>query len=299
MRQLIVSLFFFQTILSSAMAYELVVIQGISKERQTFITRNNNSGDESEVFVGKRVTFTSENTSVIAKAREVTREFIQWDIENDFTETPFQRGSLVTMYDATEYLWTLTPEKIKRKFIRNRVFVPRRSLEYGFSLSSGLSESVTETLPDNSDRGGYHFDLVFRKQYSLNWAMAYGIRYDYEIVNLTNSSLTNQRFMGTLEARYYFDPMFDFYNAQIGLGLGMGYGQSRTETPGLATFGNAFLLPSTRLAITFPIDRKSDVEFSGSFESFRLDEEQVDGSDQTTNLDSTRVTVFYRVYLDD
>lgn len=280
-------------------SYELIVVQGISKSGQTFVTRNNNSGDESEVFIGKRVTFTSENTSVIARAREITQEFVQWEIENDFTEAPFQRGSLVTMYDTTEYLWTLTPEKIKRKFIRNRVFIPRRSLEYGLSFSGGLSESVTETLPDNADRGGYNFDFVFRKQYDLNWALAFGIRYDREVVNLTASSLTNQRFMGTTELRYYFDPMFGFYNAQIGLGLGLGFGQSRTETPGLATFGNALLLPSTKIGISFPVDRDTDVEFSAAFESFRLDEEDLDGADQTTNLDSARVSVFYRIYLED
>lgn len=299
MRHLILICFLFIGTRNIWASYELIVIQGISKERQTFITRNNNSGDDSEVFVGKRVTFTSENTSVIARAREVTREFIQWEIENDFTEAPFDRGSLVTMYDTTEYLWTLTPEKIKRKFIRNRAFIPRRSLEYGLSLAGGLSESVTETLPDNADRGGYHFDFVFRKQYSLNWAIAFGLRYDREIVNLTASSLTNQRFMGTGELRYYFDPMYDFYNAQIGLGIGLGFGQSRTETPGIATFGNALLLPATKLAISFPIDRETDVEFSGAFESFRLDEEDLDGDDQTTNLNSARISVFYRIYLKD
>ncbi len=292
--QLFLLFFIFVTVsLSRAYSFELVIIQGLSKEKQSFVTRNN---EESDVFIGKRATFTSENTSVIARAIEVTREFVQWEIENDFTDTPFPRGTLVTMYDTTEYLWTLTPEKVKRQFIQSRVFIPRRSLEGVFSLARALSESVTDTLPTNADRGGYHFELVYRRQYNINWAMAYGIRYDREIVNLPDSSLTNQRFMGTAELRYYFDPMYDFYNAQVGLGLGVGFGQSRTETTGIATYGNAVLLPSTKISLTFPIDKDSDFEFSGAFESFRLDEEDVDSRDQTTNLDSTRVSIAYRRY---
>lgn len=288
-------LLLFLILSTQAFAYELVVIQGISKERQSFVTRNSGQID---VFIGKKVTFTSENTSVIAKAVEVTREFVQWELTNDFTDTPFERGSLVTMYDTTEYLWALTPEEVKRKFIRNRIFVARRSFEGGFSLARGVSESVTQTLPANTDRGGYHFEFLYRKQFNINWALAYGLRYDREIINLPDSSLTNQRFMGVAEVRYYFEPMYDFYSAQFGLGLSFGFGQSRTETPGQATFGNSVLLPGTKLSLSLPIDRETDMEFFAAFEQFRLDEEDVTGQDQTTNLNNSKIGVLYRRYID-
>lgn len=279
----------------SAFAYELVVIQGLSKSKQTFVTRNTQNID---VFIGKRATFTSENTSVIARAIEVTNEFIQWELENDFTDAPFPRGQLVTMYDTTEYLWALTPEKIKRKFIRNRVFRARRSFEGSFGFTRGISESVTQTLPANTDRGGYHFDFQFRQQININWAYSYGLRYDREVINLPDSSLINQRFMGIGHIRYYFDPWYDFYNSQVGISVGIGFGQSRTETAAQATFGNSVLLPETRLSLSIPIDRDTDMEFGAAFESFRLDEEDVNNQDQTTNLISSKVNIAYRRYID-
>ena len=278
-----------------AYAYELVVIQGISKEKQTFVTRNS---EYSDIFIGKKATFTSEDTSVIAKAIEVTREFVQWELSNDFTDTPFPRGALVTMYDTTEYLWALTPEVIKRKFIKNRVFTPRRSFEAAISLARGLSESVTDTSAVNADRGGYHFDFSYRKQFNIHWALSYGLRYDREVINLPDSSLLNQRFIATTELRYYFEPWYDFYSAQVGLGLSLGFGQSRTETPGQATFGNAVLLPGTKLSLSLPVERAVDMEFFGAFESFRLDEETLGGLDQTTNLISSKIGVIYRRYIE-
>ena len=75
-----------QAFLSFAFGYELVIIQGLSTEKQTFITRG---GKDQGVFQGENRTFTSDNVSVIAKAITVSREFTQWEIKNDFTEVPF------------------------------------------------------------------------------------------------------------------------------------------------------------------------------------------------------------------
>src|SRR3989344_1091583 len=114
---------FFLTLLifilcQSVEAYELVVVQAVSKSNQTFVTR---AGKRKGVFVGKRGTFTSENISIIAKAITVNREFTQWQIESQIADVPFVKGQMVTYYDATEYLWALNPEDVKEKYIKKYI----------------------------------------------------------------------------------------------------------------------------------------------------------------------------------
>lgn len=282
----------------SVFAYELIIIQGISKEKQTFITRNTTKNKKVyETFEGKKVTFTSDNVSIIAKAINVSTEFTQWEIDNHFTDVPFQKGDIVTMYDATEYLWTLTPEKIKRRYVKSSYYKPRRSIEGHFSFVRGISESVTGTDPTNIDRGGFQFEAAFRKEFNINYSISYGVRYSKDIINIPEASIINTRFLGILEGRYYFDPMEDFHHAQIGLGLGIGFGQSRTETSGNVTFGNAVLLPATKITMMFPINKEYDFEFFSAFESLRLDESDANNLDQTTNLLNSKAGVLFRKHL--
>lgn len=285
---------FLLLISSNAQAYKLMVIQGVSKEKQTFVTRG---GANSDISVGHKKTFTSDNVSLIAEAITVTRDFTQWEIENDFTDVPFQRGEMVTMYDAEEYLWTLTPEKIKRKYIKDKIFKPRLSMEAGMSFTKGLSESTTDASAQNIDRGGFQFDGMLKKEFDLNWAIAYGVRYTKEVANLPASSFTNYRFVAMGEVRYYFDPMEGFFNSQFGLGIGIGFGQSRTETDGQVSFGNTVIIPATKAMLTFPIDKEYDVEFNAAFESIRLDEQDANNDDITTNLTNAQVGVLVRKHL--
>ncbi len=279
---------------SSSFAYKLMVIQGVSKEKQTFITRG---GKNSNITEGQKMTFTSDNVSLIAKAFTVTREFTQWEIENDLTDVPFTRGEMVTVYNAQEYLWTLTPEKIKRKYIKDNIFVTKSSMEAGIALTRGLSESTSGADPQNTDRGGYQFQGMYKKEFSINWAAAYGVRYTKEIINVPDASFTNYRFLGIAEVRYYFDPMENFYNSQLGLGLGFGFGQSRTEAAGQVNFGNTVLIPATKIMMTLPLNKKYDVEFNAAFENLRLDEQDSRGEDQTTNLTNAQFGVLIRKHL--
>lgn len=292
MKGFIIVLLFCQAF--TALAFELIVVQGVSQKKQTFITRG---GKNKGVFEGKNVTFTSDDISIIAKAITVSREFTQWEIKNNYADVPFRKGEILTMYNTTEHLWALSPGEIRRKYIKKELFKIKRSLETHFSFSKGLSESASEVVSQNTNRGGFQFDGMYRKELSLNYAYAFGLRYVREVVNTPLASLINQRFMGIFEGRYYFDPIADFYNARIGLTLGLGFGQSRTETSGQASYGNAMLLPSTKLSLGFPISKKWDTEFYGAFESLRLEEEFADGQEQSTNLTNSKFGVLFRMHL--
>ena len=277
-------------------AYELMVIQGVSNEKQTFVTRG---GKDKNIFEGQNMTFTTDNVSLIAKAVKVTRSFTQWEIKNDYTDIPFRRGELVTMYKATEHLWALSPGKVRRKYIKNEYFQTNDSFEGGIALTRGISETVSEAENQETERGGYHFDGMYKSELSLNWAYAVGLRLVKEVVNTPFASFVNQRFLGVAEARYYFEPIDDFYRSRIGLSLGLGYGQSRTETDGQSSFGDAFLLPSTKISLDIPINEKYDFGTYAAFESLRLEEEFADGNEQTTNLINSKIGFIIRMNLKD
>lgn len=281
--------------INSALAYKLAIIQGVSKEKQTFVTRN----EQDHIFLqGQTVTFTSNNVSVLAKAMKVTREFTQWEILNDFTDVPFRRGEIVTMYQAREYLWALSPETVKRKYVKAKLFKTKKSFETKFAYNKGISESVSLAAPENPDRSGYQFESMFRRQMNFNWAAAFGLRYTQEIINLPAVSLTNTRFTALAEARYYFGKMEDFFDAQIGLALGVGFGQSRTQTTSQTSFGDVLILPTTKISLDFPISNEYEFGIVGAFESLRIEESFTDNNEQTTNLNNTHVGVVFRKHLE-
>lgn len=289
-------LLFCVVFLSSSYSYELSVVQGVSKERQTFVTRNTEIGQK-KIFEGKNATFTSNNVSIIAKAITVSNEFIQWEILNDYTDVPFTRGEVVTMHDAQEHLWTLTPELQKKLHFRQISYNPRRSLELQLFVTQGLSESVSEAATQNTERGGIQVEAALRTELTVNWSLAYGVRYTRDVVNLSDASLINTRFVGIFEARYYFPPLIEFYDARVGIGLGAGYGQSRSEILESVTSGNAVVLPTSKISLSLPIDYDTEVELVASFESLRLDETDASDNETTTNLNLAKGGIIYRKHL--
>lgn len=276
-------------------AYELTIVQTVSKTGKTFITR---TGKKDGIIVGKKATFTSNNVSVIAQAIEVTRYFTQWKIENESAKIPFEKGEIVTFYDAGEYLWALSPEEVKSKYIKSEVFAPRLSLAGHVSLFRGLSASVSEAVSESEQRGGLVFEGLLQRELNKNFAVAGGFRYTSEVISLPEASLTTNRFLAIGQLQYYFDKMRQFYNARIGLGLGLGLGQSQTSAEGQTSSGTASILPMTNVSLNFPFNKDTEFVLETAFESVRVEEEFEDGSLQTTNTDNLRYGLALRRYLD-
>lgn len=284
----------FTLFISAAQAYELVIIQGLSRTKQSFITR---TGKDKKVFVGKEATFTAENISIIAKARSVTREFAQWEIVNDYTDVPFKKGQIVTMYDTKEYIWALNPEIIKTKYIKSKLYKERNSLEASLAFSRGISESVSEVESGSISRSGFHFETLFQSEFNRTYSLAYGIRYSKDVINVTSATLNNTRFLGVIEGRFYFDPIPSFYDAQVSLALGLGYGQSSTKTSGQTSFGQALLLPTTKISLNLPVNKKLDINLGFAFDSLRTEEKLEAGKTQTSNLVNTKFSLGFRHHL--
>lgn len=263
-----------------ARAYELVVIQGISETKKSFITRN---GKRQGVVVGVTGTFTSENISILARAVNVTGQFAQWEIINKDAIIPFQKGSMVTWYTAQEYLWALSPESERKKYIKSAIILPRQSFVFKGAISQGLSESVSDVQASNPKRGGYMGEVFYERPLSPSLSFDIGLRYEQEIVSYTGVSLETKRNVAIVDLIYYFDEFQDLLGGgKIFIGGGLGYGFSNTQTVGLSQSGPVAILPTVKLGLSLPFSRDWDFLLESAFESMQTREQQEDGREQST-----------------
>lgn len=289
-------IFFITLLLLSgySFAFELVIIQGISRTNQTFITR---TGKKDGINLGERGTFTAQNVSIIAKAISTSRDFTQWEIENDYTDVPFKKGDVVTYYDTTEYLWALAPEKVKRKYIKNQKYDLRESISIHTALTSALAESVSGVDDPNAVRNGISFELFYEKEISDQWSYGLGFRYTTETININSATFETMRFLGLGHIKYNFAPMKSLYNSQFGFSMGAGYGQSQTNTSGLISSGTAKIVPSTKVTLSVPLDNLSQLMLESGIENINVTESFETGGSQTTNMSSLRVGISYKRFI--
>lgn len=264
---------------TSAWAYELMTIQAVSSSKQTFITRN---GKRHGVNIGMTGTFTADDVSILAKAIQVTGNFTQWEIINRNTTLPFEKGNIVTYYPATEYIWALSPEAERKKFIRSEIIKPRRAWLFKGALTRGLNESVSDASATITRRGGFLGEVYFEQGFMNNLSYDLGLRYEREVVSYTGASYITKRSLFIADINYYFDFLREYLAGRFFVGVGAGYGLSNTETVGLKQSGPAALLPAIKLGMSLPFNDKWEFITDASFESLSTREEQEDGNHQTT-----------------
>lgn len=262
-----------------AQAFELIMVQAISSSRRTFITRN---GKRQGIMPGMTGTFTAEDVSILARAINVTGENTQWQVINPDALLPFEKGTIVTYYPATEYIWALAPESERKKYIKSMIPESRRSFVFKGSFSRGISESVSDAPATKSERGGYMGEIYYEKDLYKYLAFDVGLRYEREVINYEGASLITKRSLAIFDLLYYFDQLRDVIYGRIFLGAGVGYGLSNTSTVGLSQSGPVGLLPTVKLGISLPFNDDWEFVSDTAFESLQTKEEQEDGRDQTT-----------------
>lgn len=278
----------------TANAYELLTIQAVSDSKKSFITR---SGKRQGIMVGMTATFTAEDVAVLAKATKVTGEFTVWELTNQEAVLPFEKGTLVTYNAATEYLWALTPESERKKFIKSERPEPRQSWVFKGAFTRGLSESVSDAPAAKSQRGGYLGEIYYERDIIPGLAFDVGARYEREVVNYPNASLLTTRNLVITDIIYYIDVPKDIMNGRIYMGAGMGYGLSHTTAVGLAQSGSVSLLPAVKLGVSLPFDHQWEFLSDAAFESLQTSEKQQDGTKQTTTQTNFKFAFGIRHYL--
>lgn len=280
-------------LISSAYSYELVIVQSVSKSGQTFITRN---GKRHGVAEGATATFTGEDVAVIAKAIKVTGEFTQWELQNQIADVPFDKGQIITYNHAEEYLWTLTPEIQKKKFIKSHIRELKHSIILNGALTKTMSESVSGVEDASPIRGGILGEIFYEKEMSTNLAFSPGFRYEKEVVNYTEATFTATRYMLLGDIRFYFDPMQEFYLGRVYIALGMGFGQSSTTTTSSTTSGRVTLLPVMKGGINLPLNENMEFLAQSAFESINTEETTAELETQTTTQTNFRFGLGLKIY---
>jgi hypothetical protein len=282
-------------IVSTAQAFELIVIQAVSSSRKTFITRN---GKRQGHAIGMTGTFTAEEVSLIAKAVSVTGNFTQWEVSNPEMKLPFEKGAIVTYYPATEYVWALSTEVERKKYIKSMIPEPRQSFSFKGAITRGLSESVSDAPADDPNRGGAMGEIFYEYDVRGLKGLAFdvGLRYEREVVNYTTASFTTSRALLIGDVLYYFDVLKEYIPGRIYLGGGFGYGASSTTTEGLTQSGGVRLLPTMKMGITYPFNYDWDFLVEGAFESLQTVETQEGGNRQTTTQTNFKSAIGLRRY---
>lgn len=264
----------------SAQAFELIMIQGVSSSKKTFITRN---GKRQGLNPGTTGTFTAQDISILARARTVSGNFTQWEIMNSDAIVPFEKGAIVTYYPATEYIWALAPESERKKYIKTELAQMRKSFIFKGAFSRGLSESVSDAPANSTRRGGYMGEIYFEKDIWENVAFDIGLRYEKEVVNIEKASLETTRSLAIFDIIYYFNSFRDYIaGGRFFLAAGLGYGMSNTQTVGLSQSGPVSLLPTVKIGASLPFNDTWEFLIDGAFESLSTREEQESGRIQTT-----------------
>ena len=278
---------------SSAFAFELIMIQAVSNTKKTFVTRH---GKRDGVTVGNTATFTAEDVSILAKAVSITSNFTQWEVINQNARFPFDKGAMVTYYPANEYVWALSTESERQKYIKSQIPKIQQSFTFRAGMSRGLSESTSDAPVSSSRRGGVQGEVYYERDLTHHVAFDVGFRYDSEVLTIPNASFTTKRAMVVADVLYYFDQLKDIIKGDIYVGLGAGWGYSSTETIGLNQTGNAMLLPTAKLGVALPFNEDYEFLLDTSFDTIQTKETQEGGKVQSTNQTNAKLNIGLRKF---
>jgi hypothetical protein len=286
--------FFLSNFLGSiAFANKLIVIQAISKTNKSFVTR---LGRKDGVFPGTKGTFTGDNVSIIARASTVTREFTQWTVDNKNASVPFVKDEVITFHNTSEYIWTLMPEEVRRKYVKELQDTYRNSVFFRTSLSTGIKQSTSGVDNLSTSRGGFLAEIIYEKEFTRKLSFGTGLRIESEVINVESSSLKTNRFLALFEGTYYTDELASFYNGRIYLGLSLGYGSTTTTSSGSTASGQTWLLPGVRLGIMLPLDNRYKFHFESALETISSEEGGDANTTQTTDATNLRYGIGIRRY---
>ena len=195
---------------------------------------------------------------------------------------PFEKGTIITYYPATEYIWALTPESERRKYIKSEIRHIRQSWVFKGALTRGLSESVSDVAATTSTRGGFLGEIYFEKDFNESLSFDLGLRYEREVISYSGASLITVRSLAIADVIYYFEYLRDYIKGRFYVAGGVGYGLSNTSTVGLSQSGPVGLLPAIKLGVSLPFNETWEFLTDGAFESLQTNEKQEDGRNQTT-----------------
>jgi hypothetical protein len=269
-----------------AASYKLVIIQTVSKNKRSFVTRQ---GRKDAITPGLHASFSNERISILAKAKEVTRNYTIWSPVEKNLFISFKKGETLAFNRTAEYLSRFKPdESLKIKKDKEK---EQTAISFNISLVKGLSQSFSGVSDYNYNRGGfqYHGAFHYSTQDDVYWV--YGVTYESEATASQTLYTTSKRFYFTFNIDYKLINFYEFYNSTLYVSVGVGIGFTNTSILTSDQVGLALSLPETKFIVEFPFSKKNSFTVNFAFESISLIEVLTDKSKQTTDALNAKIGI--------
>lgn len=277
MKKIVLLILFFS---SGAFSEELVVIRAVSSTKKSFVLPK---GTQHGISPGQESLFTTENLSVIATAKEVTRNESLWELNDKDAMVPFRIDQFVSFSNNLEnLLFEASLVKSKEKEVvhlgKNEWFF---RIGYYGSLNQTVSSVNTNQILSSS---GLALDGMYLMDISKKINVGVGLRYDSENTQDSDPQfgVPNQRLLVEGEIQYKFDPFQGTNNYFYGT-LDLGLGTSSYNVSGTNSSGFSILLPGIRFGIDFSLSSKSAMVAELALENLYSSQQFANGAKQDTS----------------
>ncbi|MBT3984447.1 MAG: hypothetical protein HOE90_24035 [Bacteriovoracaceae bacterium] len=265
LKTLILAALFFTISQSSLYGFELAVIQSVSVNGESFVTRN---GKQFGIIPGQEMTFLTDEFSVVAKADKVTRHFTLWKPVDSKLNVPFHREQIVTMQKSSERNWSMfNPEQIANGGIRYPYALIGR-----WYYGKGLSQTVSGVDNISTDRTSYQIEALWQKKVFGHFAFGFGGRIERELSEIQVANIVSTRWFLIGEASYYFGKTELITDLNPYFALTIGVGRSSSTVANSNQSGMAYVLPCARFGAEIPMGDEFALQLEGALESLNANE---------------------------
>lgn len=274
-----------------AFGEELVVIRAVSSTKKSFVLP---LGTQHGISPGQESLFTTENLSLIAAAKEVTRNESLWELNDKDAMVPFRIDQFVSFSNNLESLLHELPLiKYKEKEV---VYLGKNSWLFRIGYYGTLNETVSSVNTNQVlNSTGLGLDAMYLMDVSKKINMGVGLRYDSD--NDQNSDpalgIPINRILAQGEFQYKFDP-FTGGNNYIYGALDLGIGMAHSNISGVSSSGLALLIPGIRFGIDFSLSSKSSLVTELALENLLALQTFDDGTKQDTSDLDIKISVGFK-----
>ncbi len=264
----------------SAFGEELVVIRAISSTKKSFVLP---LGTKNGISLGQESLFTTENLSLIATAKEVTRNESLWELNDKDAMVPFKIDEFVSFSNNLESLvYEIPLIKFKEKEV---IYIGKNAWFFRFGYYGTLSETISSVDANNIlSSFGLSIDGLYLMDLTRKINVGIGLRYDSDTSQNSTPQLAvpTDRVLAEGEIQYKFDPFSNTTNYFYGT-LDLGIGVANSNVSGTSSSGLALLLPGIRFGINFSISSKNSILAELALENILTSQTFQNGTKQDTS----------------
>lgn len=279
---------------------ELTIVQIVSNNRHTFVIQK---GLKDGISRGIEVIFGNENSSIVCRAIEVSREYSLWAPVDKFVNVPFNKLDVISL--NTHAFGNIAvdvgngKQNISSNIDNNKVYAKIRteddwSVRYSYGGAVAQSSSSVSTS-QNSKKISEDFDAEYGFRMSPEIEFSIGARLNYALYRLSAPVLdvsTNRNFLMSSFV-FHFVNLSDNQN-NIYAGISLGIGKSTTTLDNKSSSGLAYVLPQLRLGYLIPFTKTLAFIGETSIESIVSRENFSNGSAQNNSDINVKLSIGLR-----